>query len=408
MFEISIWQEVLSTMRKNLLRTILTSFSVFWGIFILMILLGSGNGLKEGVMHNFSDANNCVWLWGGRTSKAYGGFNKGRKIQLKNDDIQFLGHSYENLENLSGNINLPGAITVSYKNNYDNYNVQAILPGHQATENVQLIQGRLLNILDIEQYRKVTIIGKDVKEQILKDEDPIGKYVNIREIPFLVVGVFDDIHPNELKRLYIPISVAHKTFIPGSNIGTLTFTLDDYSVDESESLVEEVKQSIALKHRFDAEDPRALGNWNALKEYKKMQALFNGINVFVGVMGIFTLIAGIVGVSNIMLIVVRERTKEIGIRKAIGATPGSVVGLIIFESIIITSIAGYLGLLCGISLLELLAGKMPASDFFRNPGVDFRIAVGAALLVVFAGALAGFVPARKASRIKPIVALRDE
>lgn len=409
MLDIGVWQEILSTMRKNKLRTFLTSFSVFWGIFILMILLGSGTGLQKGVMHNFSDAMNSVWLWGGRTTIAHAGYNTGRQISFKNDDLEFISNHYDMLENISGRINLwGGAYSTSYKNEYGDFGIQAINVGFQTTENLKLTNGRLLNIIDIEKYRKVAVIGRIVKERLFKEEDPVGKYVNINRIPFLVVGVFDDVHEGEIERLYIPISVAQKTFRPGTQIGTMTFTCGDLSVKESEALLEDIKIKLANKHRIDPEDQSALGSFNALKEYKQMQALFAGIKLFVGIIGIFTLIAGIVGVSNIMLIVVKERTKEFGIRKALGATPGSIIGLIILEALIITSIAGYLGMLSGISLLELIASNMPASEFFRNPGVDFNIAIGAAVLIALAGMLAGFVPARRASRIKPIVALHDE
>ncbi len=409
MLDFGVWQEILSTMSKNKLRTFLTSFSVFWGIFILMILLGSGNGLKKGVMHNFSDATNSVWMWGGMTSMAHEGLNIGRPVTFRNDDLSYLDASYEGLENLSGRINLwGGAYHSSYKNEYGDFEIQAIFPGHQVTEKLDLEEGRLLNEYDMKKFRKVALIGKKVKERLFKEEDPIGKYLNINGIPFLVVGVFTDVHEGETERLYIPLPVAQKTFQPGNMVGTITFTTGDATVEESEILIEDIRKKIAKKHGFNPEDQSAMGSWNALKDYKQMLNLFNGINIFVGIIGVFTLIAGLVGVSNIMLIVVKERTKEIGIRKAIGATPNSIVGLIILEALIITSFAGYLGLLFGIGLLEFLASKMPASDFFRNPGVDFRFAIFAALLVIFAGMLAGFVPARRAARIKPIEALKDE
>ena len=409
MLDFGVWQEIFSTMGKNKLRTFLTSFSVFWGIFILMILLGSGNGLQKGVMYNFSDAINSVWIWGGNTSIAYDGYNAGRNIVLKNEDVTLLSEYYPNLENMSARIDLWGGNHhTSYKNNYGDFGIQAINSGHQVTENLKLIDGRLLNNYDIERFRKVAIIGRIVKERLFKEEEPVGKYVNISGIPFLVVGVFDDVHDQETERVYIPISIAQKTFSPGNDVGTITFTLGNLSVAESEKLVENIKNKLANKHKFDVNDKRAMGIANALKDYKQMQSVFNGIKVFVGVIGVLTLIAGIVGVSNIMLIVVKERTKEIGIRKALGATPRSIIGLIVLEALIITSVAGYLGLIAGVSILELISNNMPASDFFRNPSVDFFIALKAAFLVIIAGVLAGYIPARRASLIKPIEALRDE
>jgi putative ABC transport system permease protein len=407
MFDFDKWHEILSTIRKNKLRTFLTGLSVAWGIFMLIILMGSGNGLARGVMYNFSDAKNSIWMGGGQTSKAYNGLNAGRKIDFINEDLTLVGNKFNSIENLSARYDMWGTL-VSYKNNYGNFDIQAIHPGHQVTEAIELLDGRLLNKLDVKEYRKIAVIGKSAKEQLFKDEDPIGKYVKIMGIPFKIVGVFGDIHEDETKRLYIPISLAQKTFITKGRIGSITFTAGEASVDETVQMIDNLKQSFAHKYNFDPEDTRAMWSWNALKEYQQMQALFKGINLFVLIIGIFTIIAGIVGVSNIMLIVVKERTKEIGIRKAIGATPSSIIWLIIQESILITAIAGYAGLLAGVFLLETIARLMPATDFFRQPGVDFKIAIGATLMIVLAGVIAGFFPARKAANIKPVVALHDE
>jgi len=407
MLDFDQWQEIFSTIRKNRLRTFLTGFSVAWGIFMLVILLGSGNGLAKGVMYNFSDAKNSIWMWGDRTNTASGGFNAGRKIDFNNEDLKLVSNRYPEIENLSARYGMWGS-RVSYKNNYGEFDLSAIHVGHQAIEDIKLMEGRLLNKLDIQEYRKVTVIGRLLKEQIFKDEEPIGKYLNVKGIPFLVVGVFDDKHENETKRLYIPISVAQKTFITKNQVGTISFTAGDASVDETIKMIDDLKFQFARKYNFAKDDDRAVGSWNALKEYQQMQALFNGINLFVLIIGIFTIVAGIVGVSNIMLIVVKERTKEIGIRKAIGAKPRSIIMLILQESILITAIAGYIGLVLGVALVEGIAKAMPATEFFRNPGVDFNVAIGATLMIIIAGAIAGFIPARRAANIRPVVALHDE
>jgi putative ABC transport system permease protein len=408
MLNLDQWQEIFSTIRKNKLRTFLTGFSVAWGIFMLVILLGSGNGLAKGVMYNFSDAKNSIWMGGGQTSKAYNGLNSGRSIELTNEDLKLVREKYKNIDNLSARYGIWGNNVISYKNNYGDFNIQAIHPGHQVIEAIELLQGRLLNNLDIKEYRKVAVIGKSVREQLFKDENPVGKYLLVRGIPFQVVGVFGDIHEGETTRLYIPISLAQKTFITKNRIGALTFTAGDASVAESNQMIDEIKETMARKYNFDPEDTRAMWSWNALKEYQQMQALFKGINLFVMIIGIFTIIAGIVGVSNIMLIVVKERTKEIGIRKAIGARPASIILLILQESILITAIAGYLGLVAGVALLEVITKMMPATDFFRNPGVNFKVAISATIMIIIAGAIAGFIPARKAANIQPVVALHDE
>ena len=407
MLDLDVWQEIFSTIRKNKLRTFLTGLSVAWGIFMLIILLGSGNGLAKGVMYNFSDAKNSIWMGGGQTSKAYNGLNAGRKIEFKNEDLRMVDDKYDVIENLSARYDMWGSL-VSYKSNYGNFDVQAIHPGHQVTEAVELLEGRLLNKLDVKEYRKIAIIGKAAKEQLFKEEDPVGKYVNIKGIPFKVVGIFGDIHEGETQRFFIPISLAQKTFVTKNQVGSITFTTGESSVKESEQMMDNLKQVLARKYNFDPEDSRAMWSWNALKDYQQMQALFKGINLFVLIIGIFTIIAGIVGVSNIMLIVVKERTKEIGIRKAIGARPSSIILLIIQEAVLVTAIAGYAGLLAGVVLLESVAKMMPATEFFRNPGVDFKLAIGATLMIVLAGVIAGFIPARKAAKIRPVVALRDE
>ncbi len=408
MLSLDQWQEIFSTIRKNKLRTFLTGFSVAWGIFMLVILLGSGNGLAKGVMYNFSDAKNSIWMGGGQTSKAYKGLNAGRRIQLTNKDLELVSDRFKDIDNLSARYGIWGNNVISYKSNYGDFQIQAIHPGHQVTEAIELLEGRLLNKLDIKEYRKVAVIGRAVREQLFKDDNPVGKYIQVRGIPFQVIGVFDDIHEGETTRLYIPISLAQKTFVTKNQIGALTFTAGDATVDESSQMIEEIKMMLARKYNFDPEDTRALWDWNALKDYQQMQALFKGINLFVLIIGIFTIIAGIVGVSNIMLIVVKERTKEIGIRKAIGARPASIIWLILQESILITAIAGYLGLVAGVALLEVITNMMPATDFFRNPGVNFKVAISATVMIVIAGAIAGFIPARKAANIQPVVALHDE
>ncbi len=407
MLDLDQWQEILATIRKNKLRTFLTGFSVAWGIFMLVILLGSGNGLAKGVMYNFSDAKNSIWMGGGRTSMAHNGLNAGRNIEFTNEDLRILDNRYSSIENLSARQHV-NSDAISYKNNYGVFNVVAVHPEHLVIENVKLMTGRLLNKLDIKEYRKVAIIGSAMKDQLFKEEDPVGKYVKLNGISFKVVGVFDDVHEGETKRMYIPISIAQKTFISKNRVGAITFTGGDASVEETNAMIEEIRTTLAKKHNFDPEDQRAMWSWNALEEYQQMNALFKGINLFVLIIGIFTIIAGIVGVSNIMLIVVKERTKEIGVRKALGARPGSIIWMIIQESILITSVAGYIGLALGVLLLEGITKAMPATQYFRNPGINFTVAILATLMIVLAGIIAGYIPARKAANIQPVVALHDE
>jgi putative ABC transport system permease protein len=407
MLDLDQWQEIFSTMRKNKLRTVLTAFSVIWGIFMLVLLQGAGNGLAKGVMYNFSDAKNSVWMGGGTTSKAYHGYNAGRHIQLTNEDMNMLSDRYKEIDNLSARYYIDAG-PVSYANSYGDFNILAIHPGHQVAEAITLVSGRLLNEYDIQKYRKVCVIGTLMRDQLFKGEEAIGKYIKINGISFLVVGVFGDIHEGETKRAYIPISLAQKTFITKNQIQSMTFIAGESDQAEVDSMIADIKEMYSKKYNFDPDDQRAMWTFNAVKEFQQMGMVFKAINIFVLVIGIFTVIAGIVGVSNIMLIVVKERTKEIGIRKALGAKPTSIVMLIIQEAILITGVAGYIGLFLGVILLEGIAKVMPATEFFRNPGIDFKLAIGATLLIVLAGAMAGFIPARRAANIRPVVALHDE
>ena len=205
MLDLDQWQEIFSTIRQNKLRTFLTGLSVAWGIFMLVILLGSGNGLARGVMHNFSDAKNSIWMWGGQTSMAYDGFNAGRKVEFKNEDLSLLSKSYNYLDNMSGRYGLHGNNIISYNNNYGDFDVVAIGPGHQNIEAIKLMEGRLMDKYDMKEFRKIAIIGKQMKEQLFKEDDPIGKYIKFRGIMFKVVGVFNDVHEGETKRMYIPL-----------------------------------------------------------------------------------------------------------------------------------------------------------------------------------------------------------
>lgn len=409
MFDPDKWQEIYSTIRKNKLRTILTGFSVAWGIFMLIILLGSGYGLENGVRKEFEDdAANTLWVNQGVTSVAYKGYKPGRYIQFKNNDYQET-RKIKDVEHISGRFTIWENNLLSYKNEYGSFNIFCSHPGYGKVESLIPTKGRFLNDIDVEAYRKVTAIGKLVDEALFKGENPMGKYINVAGIPFKVVGVFDDPGGDrDLSRIYIPISTAQMVFNRGDRLGSMSMTIGDASVARSMEMVEQIRNDMAKRHHFDPEDQRAIFIWNNVENYMKFMNLFANIRLFIWVIGIGTIIAGIVGVSNIMMIVVKERTKEIGIRKSMGATPGSIISLILQESIVITAFAGYFGLVAGVGLLELFSRYVPASGYFANPEVNINVALGATALLIFAGALAGFVPARKASSVKPVVALRDE
>ena len=409
MFDIDNWQEIYSTISKNKLRTFLTGFSVAWGIFMLIILLGSGYGLENGVSKEFEgDATNTISINQGITSKAFQGYKPGRFIRFTNDDYEKV-KPMDKVEHISGRVNMRGSTVLSYKSEYGTFDILSIHPDYRYVEDLSMIVGRFLNDIDIEEKRKVVSIGKLVKEALFKNEEALGKYLNIGSIPFKVIGIFDDPGGDrDLTRVYIPITTAQMVFNRGNRINRINITVGDATVEESEILVENIRKDFAQKHHFDIEDKRAIFIWNNVEQYQKFMRLFASIRLFIWVIGIGTIIAGIVGVSNIMMIVVKERTKEIGIRKALGASPASVVSLILQEAILITAFAGYVGLVCGVGLLELVSRNMEGVDYFANPEVNINVALLATLVLIISGAIAGFVPAKKAASVKPVVALRDE
>jgi len=412
MFEIDKWQEIYSTVQKNKLRTFLTGFSVAWGIFMLIILLGSGNGLENGIKENFKGgAINGVWISSGVTSKQYKGLKTGRRISFTNEDYKMLKTAIQGKDRISARLFLGNNLT-SYKNNYGSFFLSPCHPDYGYIKEVEILDGRFLNELDILDFRKVAVIGEKVKSELFKGRDTVamGKFININGVLFQVVGIFRDFsrNDNELRRIYIPISTAQRVFNGNNVINQISFTTGNATQEEADLMISTARMMLSNKHTYDPEDRQAVELWNKNEDVRRFNALFSGIRIFIWIIGIGTIIAGVVGVSNIMMIVVNERTKEIGIRKALGATPFSIITLILQESIVITAFAGYIGLVLGIGLLELIARNLPPSEFFRNPEANLSIAMGATILLVVAGTVAGFFPALKAAKIKPIEALRDE
>lgn len=423
MFDIDKWQEIFSTLKKNKLRTFLTSFSVAWGILLLIILLGSGNGLQNAVMKNFeSNAKNAMWIWGGKTSMDHQGLKKDRKIQFTNRDYEIIRDQIAGIDNISPQFNIWGGTSVSYKNEFGNFNVQCVLPEHQPIEGSKLIEGRYLNDIDIKQRRKVVVLGEEVHKALFKEKSPIGEYIRVNDILFKVIGVYSDGNGWQNRRVVMPFSAAQQIFNGGVRVSTIGLTTGDATAEESKIIEEKIRNKLASIHSFNPEDRSAIGLRNTLQDFEQTSKVFLGIKIFIWFIGVGTLIAGIVGVSNIMLIVVKDRTREIGVRKALGATPYSVVSLIISEAVFITTMAGYFGMVLGVAIMEGVdflvdqsianapvttdAGGQPI--IFLNPNADIGIAVGATVLLIICGGLAGLVPAIRAARIRPIEALRYE
>ncbi len=415
MFNLERWQEIFETIGKNKLRTFLTGLSVASGIFILVILLGIGQGMQNGIAREFEqDAANMLLVWTNVTSKEYKGLNPGRQITLKNEDYNQTVNKYEDQLEYKSSVFRIWSGLVNYKKESGNYRVEGIWPDFQFLENATMTQGRYVNYKDNDNVEKVVVIGNKVKNDLFKNgEDVIGKYVQISDINFKVIGVFSDPGgEREESRVFIPISTAQKVFNGGNNIRNLAFTLPkrdnfEQALAESEQFSEELVTYLKEKHSVAPDDTRAITINNSLENMKRFYDLNKMIKMFFWGVGICTIIAGVVGVSNIMLIIVKERTKEIGIRKALGAQPLSIIGMILHESIFVTTISGFIGLITSLALLEFV-GPLIETDYIANPSVNFNVALTTVFILVLAGAIAGFFPAWRAARIKPIIALRDE
>jgi putative ABC transport system permease protein len=410
-FSIDFLQEILHTIKTNKLRTALTGLSVAWGIFILIILLGAGTGIRNGVRAQFSrGAVNSLWVLPSRTSLPYKGLPEGRPIVFHNDDYEAL-KKFEEVSAITGRFDeatWQDRSVMHYKENYGVFELCSCHPDQAIADQITVQYGRFINRIDVDQVRKIAAIADLVKEALFKDEDPIGKFITVRGVPFEVVGVFHDASELNNRRIFIPISVRQRVFNGGNTIGFFGMTLVDMTLAQIEDTETRVRGYFAAKYNFDPQDKRAVQCGNAFKEYKRFMNLFSTIDMVVWVVGIMTIIAGIMGISNIMVITVKERTHEFGLRKALGATPGSIVGQVISEAVLITAAAGFFGMFAGVFLLDFAATNVPAFDYFKNPEVNLGVMLAAAGVIVTSGALAGLAPALHAARIRPIVALRDE
>ncbi|MDJ1499556.1 ABC transporter permease [Xanthocytophaga agilis] len=417
MFDIDKWQEIYSTIRKNKLRTILTGLGVAWGIGMLVILLGSGRGFENGIEGQFDVAKNAIFVWGQRTSMAYKGLQPGRFVQFNNDDVDAIRNNIPELAVVAPRLNLGGSFAVVYEQKSASYEVYGDYPDFFKVRPYSMIQGRYINEKDIQDRRKVAVIGTTVKDVLFgKDENPVGKYIKIRGIPFLVIGVYTmrSTQAEEVmqasKEIFVCNTALQQTFNLVNKIGWFAF-VPKQGVPAA-GVEQKIKRLLASRHRIHPDDIRAIGSANVEEEYMQVQGLFMIIRSFSWFVSIFTIIAGVIGVGNIMLIVVKERTKEIGIRKALGATPWSIISMILQETIVITTVAGYMGLLASTGIIAginyLLKKNNAEGGFFANPEVDLTMALTATAVLIIGGALIGMVPATKAAAVDPVVALRDE
>ena len=418
MFNKDSWHEIYVVLSKNKIRTALTAFGVFWGIFMLLVMMGAGTGLEHGVMNNFSDrATNSMFLWTQRTTIPYKGFPQGRNFNFDNDDTEAMRDNIPEIEYLAPRGQLGGyrgGNNVIRGLKAGAFSVNGDVPEFFKISPVKLLQGRLINKNDIDGYRKIAVIGKRVYDVLFeKGEEPIGKSIQINGVYFMVVGVFDNLNSSngdneESQTVFIPFTTFQRAFNWANYVGWYSISAK-HEVPVSE-MEEKILKLLAERHSISPDDKQAFGHWNMEKEFKKIQGLFSGISALIWIVGLGTLIAGVIGVSNIMLVTVKERTKEFGIKRALGATPYAIIVQILMESVILTSIAGIAGLIVGVFAVEGINMLMQGSDggMFSNPEVDLDIALKTIVIMIIAGGFAGFLPANRAVRIKPIDALRAE
>ena len=420
MFDLDRWTEIYQTLAKNKLRTALTAFGVFWGIFMLIIMLGAGRGLEHGIQKGMGDmATNSMFMWTQRTSMPYKGIPRGRFFNFNNEDTRAMLQQIPEISQIAPRIQgyaQDGNNNVVRNERTGAYTIQGDMPAYNIIDPVKVTKGRFLNPNDVNSNRKVAVLGKKVVADLYKaDEDPINTYIRLQGVYFQVIGVFesrknDNQAEYDNQNIIIPFTTLQKTYNYGDAVGWYSITAKKgIPVSQMEA---KIKQFLMKRHDIHPEDTRAIGSWNVEKEFTKMNNLFTGIAGLIWIVGIGTLLAGVIGISNIMLVVVRERTREIGIQRAIGARPAVIIGQILSESTILTLIAGYAGLVAGVAIVELVNYLLSMSGgntgMFANPEVDFSIAITALIVIVFCGLIAGIIPARKAIKIKPIEALRYE
>jgi len=415
MFDRDTWQEIFATMQKHKLRTALTALGVFWGIFMLIFVLGMGKGLENGVLRGFGDrAKNVMYVWTWRTSLPYKGFQPGRVPQLKLADITAIKDNVPEIQYIAPRLSLSQVVAAAGDKS-ERYEVRGELSDMIRIEALKVYEGRYVNSRDVDECRKIAVIGTRVKEVLFGEKDCVGQAIRLKGVEFVIVGVFGptQIKPwteDDQEAIVIPLTTMHRAFAAGGDVDYFVCAAaPNVLVSEAEP---KVKALLRERHNVAPNDPQGIGGFNLEEEFQQIVTLFTGISAFLWFVGIGTLLAGIVGVSNIMLIIVKERTREIGLRKALGATPRSIISMILTESVFITAISGYLGLIAGTLVVGGISYIMRVnnveSENFHNPQVNLTIGLSAMTLLVIAGAVAGLIPAMNAARVNPVSALKDE
>jgi putative ABC transport system permease protein len=420
MFDQDRWTEIWQALSGNLLRTALTGLGVFWGIFMMVIMLGAGNGLRNGVTADFGGwATNSMFLWSQRTSIPYHGYQRGRWFRLRNEDVEVIKQQIQELSIISPRNQLGGfrgSNNVIRGLRTGAFSIYGDYPEYNLIEPAPLKEGRFINQKDIEEKRKVCVIGEMVYDYLFEPgEAAIGEYIQINGVYFKVVGISTshkkgDDAESDMQTINVPFTTFQQAFNYGDVVGWLALSAKaDSRVDIME---EKIVELLKERHDVHPDDDRAFGTHNVQEDFDRMNNLFLGIKFLSLFVGLLTLIAGVIGISNIMLVVVKERTQEIGIRRALGATPANVMGMIILEAVMLTTIAGLIGMIAGVWLIEALdmglQNMQMESGSFRNPEVHFPIVFLSLIILIVSGALAGVIPARKAVSIRPVDAIRTE
>lgn len=417
MFSRDRWIEILEALSSNWFRTVLTAFGVIWGIFILVILLAAGKGLENGVKADFGNiATNTMFMWTQSISKPYKGLPKGRRFRYRIGDVQAIKDNVPNMRFVSPRNQLGGfggSNNVVRGLNTGAFNVYGDYPEIIQQQPMDITSGRFINYGDMNEKRKVAIIGEGVKTSMYGlGEDPIGTYLKINGVNFMVVGTYkkksqggDD--EEDQKEIYVPFTSFSQAFNQGDKVGWMAITAEDGS--SITQLKEQIFDVIKERHSIHPDDNRAIGNFDIYQQYSRIEGLFFALRLIAYFVGSLVLISGIIGISNIMLIVVKERTKEIGIRRALGATPWSIRGQVLLESIFLTIISGMMGITFGafiIYIINLILDANGPVDMFANPSVDIKVVIIALTVLIVSGLMAGLIPAQNAIKVKPVDALR--
>lgn len=403
--------ELLEDLVRHPVRTVLTTLSVAWGTFVLVVLLGAGQGLSNQVEWQFrDDATNSLWIRRGERSLAFEGQKVGAPIRFDNRDVDVL-RALDGVEHLTGRFYQRGGSQVTWGDRTETFDIRSVHPDHRHLENTVLLEGRWLSDRDLDARRKVAVVGEEVVRILFRDaptDQILGTWITISGVAFRVVGVFTDTGgPGEQAKIYLPITTAQAAFSGGRDVDMLMFTLEDASAEGAAAMEGRVRALLGERKHFDPRDRLAVRISNRVEDYLEVRRILDMLTLFTWIVGIGTVLAGIVGVGNIMLVSVEERRAELGLRKAVGATPASLVGMVVLQTVVLTATAGYGGMVTGIGLLEAVRRLVPENPYVRDPEVQLGVALAATGLLVAAGTLAGLFPAWRAASVDPITALRD-